>query len=180
MATLYTVGHGARSTEELLAVLGEAAIERLVDVRAMPRSRRHPHFGYGPLGARLVAAGIRYDWRGEALGGLRKGGDDRRHPALADPAFRAYAEHMEGAVFRAAAEELAERAVREKLCLMCAERDPGRCHRLLIADWMTARGHRVVHLLAGGDERAHVLSPAVRVDGGQLRYVRGTPQRELF
>ncbi len=180
MSALYTVGHGARGTEELLALLRDAAIERLVDVRAMPRSRRHPHFGYGPLGARLAAAGIRYDWRGEALGGLRKGSDDRRHPALAEPAFRAFAEHMESAAFRAAAEDLAEYAARETLCLMCAERDPRRCHRSLIADWMTVRGHRVVHLLAAGEQRPHVLSDAVRVDDGQLRYVGGTPQRELF
>jgi uncharacterized protein (DUF488 family) len=58
MATIYTVGHGARSAVELLSILKEAGIETLVDVRAgCSRS-----------------SGIAYDWQGEALGGFRKCG----------------------------------------------------------------------------------------------------------
>ena len=180
MATLYTIGHGARGTEEFIALLGEAGIERLIDVRAVPRSRRHPHFGYGPLGARLQAAGIGYEWRGRFLGGMRRGGDSGRHPALAEPAFRAYAEYMESATFAAGAQELIDHARAECVCFMCAERDPRRCHRSLIADWLAARGHRVVHLLAAGESVEHLVNAAVRIEDGVLHYVLGGPQMNLF
>lgn len=180
MTTLYTVGHGTRSTDELIALLVEAQIECLIDVRAVPRSRRHPHFGYGPLGARLQAAGVAYDWRGKVFGGLRRSVDTGRHSALAEPAFRAYAEHMESEIFASAATELMDQARGKRVCLMCAERDPRRCHRSLISDWITARGHRVVHLLAPGESFEHLINAAVRVENGVLQYALGGPQMNLF
>lgn len=57
MAHLCTAGHGNRSIEQFVAMLLQAQVARLVDVRGYPRSRRHPQFGYGPLGASLAAAG---------------------------------------------------------------------------------------------------------------------------
>lgn len=180
MATLYSIGHGARDLDGFLALLKAAGIARLVDVRAVPRSRRHPHFGYGPLGARLDAEGLAYAWCGRALGGLRRAGDANRHGGLAEPAFRAYAEHMEGAVFRAAAEALVESAEATRVCMMCAEREPAQCHRSLIADWLLAHGHRVRHLLDGGVVREHRLHPAARREGDVLHYAGGGAQGSLF
>jgi uncharacterized protein (DUF488 family) len=180
MATVYSIGHGARDLDGFVALLKGARIEHLVDVRAVPRSRRHPHFGYGPLGARLEAEGLAYAWRGRALGGLRRAGDANRHSGLGEPAFRAYAEHMESRDFRAAAEALVEAAAAARVCMMCAERDPAQCHRSLIADWLLLHGHCVVHLLDGGVERAHLLHPAVRRAGDVLHYAGGGPQGTLF
>src|SRR5262249_22830725 len=68
---IYTVGHGARSAEQLIAILKEAGIGTLVDVRAYPASRRHPQFSRQPLSASLEKAGIAYRWEGKALGGMR-------------------------------------------------------------------------------------------------------------
>lgn len=116
MATLYTVGHGARSAGELIAILREAGIETLVDVRAFPASKRNPQFARAPLAAALQDAAIRYDWQGKALGGYRKG---------------PYAEHMKTALFRGAAAAVAARSAR--VCLMCAESNPDDCHRSHIA-----------------------------------------------
>ena len=137
MATLYTVGHGARSAGELIAILREAGIETLVDVRAFPASKRNPQFAREPLAAALQDAAIRYDWQGKALGGYRKG---------------PYAEHMNTAPFRDGCRSA-------RVCLMCAESNPDDCHRSHIAQWLVARGHRVVHLLAAGRSREHVLHP---------------------
>lgn len=69
MATIYTVGHGARSIADFLSVLKRAGIETLVDVRAFPLSKRHPQFSRENLHASLKQAGIAYDWQGRALGG---------------------------------------------------------------------------------------------------------------
>lgn len=139
MATIYTVGHGVRSTAALIAILQEARIRTLVDVRAFPTSKRHPHFSRGPLAAALHDAGIAYDWQGKALGGYRK---------------VPYVQHMRTARFQEAATALADGA-----CIMCAETNPEDCHRFHIADWLARRGHRVIHLLAADNSREHVLNP---------------------
>jgi uncharacterized protein (DUF488 family) len=113
-------------------LLQQSRIDRLVDVRAYPVSRRHPQFCRDALCEVLARAGIRYDWQGTALGGMRKGG---------------YAAHMEAPEFSAAGEALIEASVVQRTCIMRAETDPADCHRSHIADWLVARGERVVHLL---------------------------------
>jgi len=42
MALVHTIGHGTRSSEELIEMLQSAGVRRLVDVRRFPGSRRHP------------------------------------------------------------------------------------------------------------------------------------------
>lgn len=180
MSLVYTIGHGNRTIDNLVATLIVGGVTRLVDVRSYPRSRRYPHFGYGPLGANLAAAGIAYEWRGKALGGRRRAETETNHPGLREPLFRAYAEHMRSDAFQRVAAELRARAEREVLCLMCAERDPARCHRSLLADWMVVRGARIMHLLGTGETREHSPHPALRAEQGVLRYSRGAPQGELF
>ena len=140
--TIYTIGHGARSTAALIELLKEAGIETLVDVRAFPSSKRHPHFSREPLEAALRDAGVAYDWQGKALGGYRK---------------VPYVQHMKTGRFCDAAAALAARAGRP--CILCAETNPDDCHRLHIADWLARRGHRVIHLLAPGRPREHALNP---------------------
>jgi uncharacterized protein (DUF488 family) len=72
MPTIFTVGHGTRTTDELARVLKTAGVGRLIDVRRFPGSRRHPHFARTALEHDLPARGIAYEWRGEEFGGRRK------------------------------------------------------------------------------------------------------------
>jgi uncharacterized protein (DUF488 family) len=117
-------------------------VRTLVDVRAFPMSRRHPQFSREVLAATLQDAGIEYEWQGQPLGGYRK---------------VPYRSHMKTPAFRAAAAALAQRNARA--CIMCAESNPDDCHRAHIADWLVARGHRVLHLLAPGRAREHAANP---------------------
>jgi uncharacterized protein (DUF488 family) len=117
-------------------------VRTLVDVRAFPVSRRHPQFSTQNLESVLASEGIAYEWQGKALGGYRK---------------VPYPEHMKTPAFREAAAALGART--DDVCLMCAESKPEDCHRLHIAGWLAARGHKVVHLLAPGRARAHALNP---------------------
>ena len=57
---VFTIGHGTRPLEELVATLAEAGVQTLVDVRRYPGSRRNPQFGQGSLSGDDVAAGISY------------------------------------------------------------------------------------------------------------------------
>jgi uncharacterized protein (DUF488 family) len=111
-------------------------------VRAYPFSKRHPQFARDSLLGTLQKSGIRYEWQGKALGGYRK---------------VPYTTHMKTPVFREAAAALAARP--EQVCIMCAESNPGDCHRRHIADWLVTQGERVVHLLSLGRAREHVRHP---------------------
>ena len=83
--SIYTIGHSTRTIEEFLGLLAEHAVDLLVDVRTIPKSRRHPQFGQEALGARLRAVGIEY-LHCKDLGGLRRPvpvrapGDGARQP----------------------------------------------------------------------------------------------------
>jgi uncharacterized protein (DUF488 family) len=175
--TVYSAGHGSRSSHELVALLRESGIQTLVDVRARPGSRRHPQFEIEALRLTLDAAGIVYHWGGRQLGGLRPVDPASRHSALPE-GLRGYADHMETEAFRRGAAQLLHLASLSPTVMLCAERLPEHCHRSLIADYLTVQGARVVHLIEPGMQVLHRLSPMVRVEDGKLVYERGS-QRTL-
>lgn len=160
-----TVGHGIRPLAELIATLREADVKTLVDVRRFPGSRRNPQFNQGPLRDALADAGISYRHAVE-LGGRRTGepGEDD-FPCLRVPAFRSYAARMRTETWQAAlAVELAQPAP----CFMCAETDWRKCHRRLIAELLTARGGRPVHLVRPGQREPHHLYHGSEPRDGRL------------
>src|SRR5688500_15559031 len=93
---IWTIGHGTRPLEEFIELLTHVGVERVVDVRSFPGSRRHPQFGRDALEVELEGAGIDYAWRRD-LGGFRKPRADSPHTALRNPSFRGYADYMDGA-----------------------------------------------------------------------------------
>lgn len=171
--TVYTIGHSARPIDELIETLAASRIEILVDVRAFPRSRRHPRFNRDALEVALASCGVEYAWRGKALGGFRKPWPDSRHVALREPGFRGFADYMETDAFVDALADLLSLAQSERLVMMCAERDPSECHRALIADAALVRGARVIHLISRDEQREGRFSPLARVDGEMLVYDGG-------
>jgi uncharacterized protein (DUF488 family) len=176
MTNLYTIGHGNRPIDEFIGLLQEAGIACLVDVRAFPASRRHPHFGRAALEKSLPAAGIRYAWEGQSLGGRRRPSAQSPHVALRHPAFRAYADHMMTLEFQQATERLLAAARAAPAAVMCAERLPWQCHRFLISDFLVARGNEVVHLVNHGKRQSHRLNPIARLKDGALVYEGETQQ----
>src|ERR671916_1696338 len=76
--TVFTLGHGARPADELVACLIAAHVGTLVDVRRFPMSRRHPQFNRDALAGAVTAAGTHY-LHLEELGGRRSGepGEER-------------------------------------------------------------------------------------------------------
>jgi uncharacterized protein (DUF488 family) len=161
---LYTVGHGTRPQEELVAALHDAAIGRLVDVRRFPGSRRNPHFGREALETALPDFGIAYQWWGETLGGRRRAPTGlSRHPAWREPSFGSYADYMDTPTFRDALRSLLDSLpTAPATAVMCAETLWWRCHRRLIADAAELAGVEVVHLIGTGHRQRHALHPAVR------------------
>ena len=170
--TLWTVGHSTRSWEEFVALLGEAGIGCLVDVRRHAGSRRFPQFSPVAMAPAARAAGIDYLPMPE-FGGRRTPRPDSPNGAWRVAAFRGYADYMDSAEFALARARLMEVARERRSAVMCAEAVWWRCHRRLIADDFSARGWEVLHLLAPGKVQPHPLHPEARMVDGVLRYPPG-------
>jgi uncharacterized protein (DUF488 family) len=166
---IFTIGHSTRSADDFLALLQAHEITGIADVRAMPRSRRHPHFSREALTARLADAGIEYR-HFPALGGMRVPRDDSSNGGWRDAAFRGYADYMETAAFATAIAALLEFARGARVAVMCAEAKWWECHRQLIADTLVARGVDVLHILSFKDRPAHELTSFARVIDGRVQY----------
>jgi uncharacterized protein (DUF488 family) len=68
-AVVLTIGHSNRSLEAFLDLLHAHGVERVVDVRTIPRSRHNPQFNRETLPQTLRRAGVGYIHMSN-LGGL--------------------------------------------------------------------------------------------------------------
>ena len=174
MTRLLTLGHGTASEAELLVLLEGGGVERLVDVRAHPGSRRHPHVGREAMAGWLAGAGVAYRWEPE-LGGRRRPVPGSVNHALRDPAFRGYADHMRTHGFLSALDRLLAEAAAAPTVAMCSETLWWRCHRRLLADAaVLVRGAEVRHLDHRGRLEPHRPTDGVRRDGDLLAYDLGS------
>lgn len=157
LPTVWTVGHGTRSTDELAALLHDAGIQTLIDVRRYPTGKRQPHLSRESLSESLPASGIGYEWWGKVLGGRRTPSPHAQATTgWRNPAFAGYAEHMATPGFREALMTLEERAhAGERVAIMCAETVWWRCHRRLVADALVDDGFAVEHLIDRAPGRPH-------------------------
>ena len=162
---VWTIGHGTRTGEELVATLQQAGVATLVDVRRFPGSRRNPQFNQAALVDDLGRGGIAYVHLTD-LGGRRSGvpGEDR-FACLRLAAFRSYAAWMSSIEWQRAIAQALELA---SACFMCAETLPWRCHRRLIADLLTARDVDIVHLLSPGSTIEHRPFADAEIRDGRL------------
>jgi uncharacterized protein (DUF488 family) len=167
---IYSVGHGARSFDELLATLAAGGVQTVVDVRSFPGSRRHPQFGRDALPQSLAGAGLAYRWE-PRLGGRRKRSvEPSPNPSWQVEAFRNYADHMDSPEFAAGLAELLALAGDQPTAFMCAETHWSQCHRRLLSDKLWTLRHEVVHLIRPDKQELHHPPPFLRVDGPRLRY----------
>jgi uncharacterized protein (DUF488 family) len=162
---VFTIGHGRRPAEELVACLQTAGVQTLIDVRRFPGSRRNPQFNQAALAETVREAGIEYR-HVEALGGRRSGEPgEERFACIRVVAFRSYAARMASPSWQAA---LARALVESAPCFMCAETPWWKCHRRLIAELLTARGDDVLHLLHPQQSEPHRLYRESDARGGKL------------
>lgn len=172
---LITVGHGTLPADDLAALLRDAGVDLLVDVRTHPGSRRNPQFNRGEIAEWLP---LPYRWE-PRLGGRRDPVEDSEHVALEHPQFRAYADHMADEEFRAALSEVLEAARDRTVAVMCAESVWWRCHRRLLADAaVLLHEAEVRHLFHDGRIAPHTPMNVARIEDDRLIYDVGA-DREL-
>ncbi|MEO7021192.1 MAG: DUF488 domain-containing protein [Ktedonobacteraceae bacterium] len=166
---MYTIGHSTRTIEELVALLRVHAIQLLVDVRTIPKSRKNPQFGIDLLPAALHTCAIDYRHL-PALGGLRRAAKDSRNTGWHNASFRGYADYLATPEFHAGLAELEDLANHQLVAIMCAEAVPWRCHRSLIADALTVAGWHVYHIISKQTPKEHTLTAFLQCEDGQLIY----------
>jgi uncharacterized protein (DUF488 family) len=172
--TIFTIGHSTHPFEEFAAMLAAHGIRQLVDVRTIPKSRRHPQYNNEALAAELPPRGIEY-LHMKSLGGLRKPRKDSINTGWRNESFRGYADHMASDDFRQGIVRLIELARLKSTVVMCAEAVPWRCHRSLIGDALLARGIRVEDIMNARDRREHELTPFAKIQGHEITYNGGQP-----
>ncbi len=169
MLLVLTIGHSTRPLEEFIQTLKAAGVEKVVDIRTVPRSWHNPQFNRETLPQALAAAGIGYVHLA-GLGGLRHARKDSPNQGWRNASFRGFADYMQTPEFEENLRALMEMAKHEQLCLMCAEAVPWRCHRSLIADALTVRGVDVKHIISAPKLQEHRLTRFARVEGLRITY----------
>ncbi len=166
---VFTIGHSTRAIGDFIHLLKSHGVQRVVDVRTLPRSRFNPQFDIARLPALLLAADIHYTHL-PGLGGLRRPRPDSINRGWRNTSFRGYADYMQTAAFEQNLERCLELAGAERVALMCAEAVPWRCHRSLIADALVARGIDALEIASDSRVRPHTLTAFARVDGTNITY----------
>jgi uncharacterized protein (DUF488 family) len=80
---------------------------------------------------------------------------------------------MQTEAFFTTIDRLLQAGSREPTAVMCAEGNPYRCHRQMIADALVARGATVLHISSATSAREHRLTRFARVDGVRITYPSG-------
>lgn len=167
---IYVIGHSTRPIETFLKILRAHSISRLVDVRTVPRSRHNPQFDKDALKDSLERAGIAYVHLKE-LGGLRTPLKNSKNTGWRNPSFRGFADHMQTEEFEAGLNKLIAMGKDDRVAIMCAEGNPFRCHRSLVADALTVRGIIAMHISSTKPGKLHKLTPFGVVEGNRITYV---------
>lgn len=141
---IFTIGYEGASIPAFIMALRQAGVTLVLDVRAVPASRKKG-FSKTPLATHLAEAGIGYrHLRGL---GTPKAGRDAAHSGDHATFKRVFLAHMQEpeAVFDLS--EAIELSQAEKACLLCLERDPEQCHRLIVAERIAKEnGQTIEHL----------------------------------
>jgi uncharacterized protein (DUF488 family) len=164
-----TIGHSDRPLDQFIDLLRENAVDCVLDIRTVPRSRHNPQFNRDTLPESLAQAGIGYRHIA-GLGGLRHARADSPNTGWRNASFRGYADYMQTPEFAHEVDALAQLAAAKRCALMCAEAVPWRCHRSMVADALVVRGIPVQHIMGPDKRRPHVLTPFAKVDGTQISY----------
>ena len=146
MSTVYTVGHSSHTAQTLRDLLKGHSIDVVVDTRSAPYSRFTPQFDREILQKDLAAAGIKYLFLGDELGGRPKG------DIFYDASGRVlYGKRTSAPEFLGGIERLERGMSQFRVALLCSEEDPSTCHRrLLVGRVLTERGHELLHIRGDG------------------------------
>ena len=141
---IFTIGYEGAGIPAFVRTLKEAGVALVLDIRAAPVSRKKG-FSKNQLAQALTKAGIGYrHLRGL---GTPKRGREAAHAGDLETFERVFRAHMQEPEALLDLGEAVALAKEQPVCLLCLERDPEHCHRLIVAERMAAEsGQRPRHL----------------------------------
>ncbi len=142
--TIYTIGYEATTMTDFVAALQAAGVRRVIDVRALPLSRR-PGFSKSSLSAELAGHAIDYVHL-KSLGTPKRGRDAAKKGDVTT-LEAVYAEQLELPEAQAQAAIMLALAAELPSALLCFERNPAHCHRTLLLE-AVGQGATVIDLYA--------------------------------
>lgn len=161
--SVLTIGHSNHPIERFLGLLRQHGVEVLVDARSKPFSRFSPQFSRKALGRAVTEASIRYLFMGDILGGRPEARECYGADGKVDYDLVEAQEFYQRGI-----ERLLDGIARFRVCILCAEEDPTRCHRrLLITRTLVRQGVDVVHIRGTGAVEIEA-EIATRSRSGQL------------
>lgn len=130
---IYTIGYEGASLGDFLDALIEAQVDRVVDIRDVPASRR-PGFSKNSLREALAEHDIDYTHL-KPLGDPKEGRDAMRRGDV--KAFQEiFGMHIQSETAQEALRTAVDLANERSIALLCFERDPRHCHRAIVAALM--------------------------------------------
>jgi uncharacterized protein (DUF488 family) len=174
---MFTVGHSTRTIEAFVDLLRAGHVERVVDIRSIPRSRTNPRYNLDALPDELASFQIAHTQIPE-LGGLRKKSklvDPKTNAFWQNRSFHNYADYALSEEFEKGLAQLEDLSSGQRCAIMCSESVWWRCHRRIVADYLLSRGRQVCHLM--GDNRVEParMTPGARPRGTKLIYPVASP-----
>ena len=147
---IFSIGHSTHSRERFSALLQQAGVNAVADVRSSPFSRHFPHFSQSELKQWLRQDSVFYVFLGKELGGRPSS------PSLFCNGVADYVAMATTSTFEEGLERLIKGAESHRVAMMCSEHDPLDCHRcLLVARQLVERGLTVGHIMPRGEISSH-------------------------
>lgn len=145
-STLYSIGHGHKTAEELINELHSFSIQFLIDVRSSPFSKWVPHFNRGVIEQVFKNTDIKYFYMGDRIGGhpLNDGCCDEN-------GYFDYKKMAEVPIFKEGLQHLINaNRIGYKVAIMCSESDPSQCHRskLIGRELLSEHNIEMYHIIA--------------------------------
>jgi uncharacterized protein (DUF488 family) len=166
---IFTIGHSSHSIEKLLALLSQHEVNVVSDVRSTPYSKFNPQFHKENLQRSLEEYGIRYVFLGRELGARP---DDE---SCYENGHVLYDRLAQTELFHSGIERILRGAAQYRIALLCAEKDPAKCHRtLLVSRVLAEQGIEIAHILADGgiESQENIMD--------RVLHTAGLPERDLF
>lgn len=107
----------------------------------------------------------------KGLGGLRHPDKNSINLGWHNSSFRGFADYMQTKEFDSSIKELIKLSKVHTVAIMCAEGNPFRCHRSLVADALLVRHVKALHISSKASAREHVLTPFAKIDGKKITYL---------
>lgn len=166
---VFTIGHSNLEFTKFAALLKQHGVQAVADVRSSPYSQFNPQFNREPLQRALREQGISYVFLGEELGARRS------EPECYVNGRADYSLIAQTSAFSRGMDRIIQGAVKMRLAMMCAEKDPLDCHRcILVSPSLRERGIEVRHILSDG-----ALETQEQTER-RLAQLFELPERELF